>query len=73
MASVAFVTGASRGIGAAIGVELCKEGYHVCLVARDAAQLKAVAQDCKKVSGFWCGIDSVSCAHTSTRRGRMHG
>ena len=40
---VAIVTGASRGIGAAIAAELAREGVHVCLVARDTAKLQEVA------------------------------
>ena len=40
---VALVTGASRGIGAAICAELAREGMHVCLVARDAAKLQEVS------------------------------
>jgi NAD(P)-dependent dehydrogenase (short-subunit alcohol dehydrogenase family) len=40
---VALVTGASRGIGAAIALELAKEGVHVCLAARDLAKLNEVA------------------------------
>jgi 3-oxoacyl-[acyl-carrier protein] reductase len=40
---VALVTGASRGIGAAIATELAREGMHVCLVARDSLALTAVA------------------------------
>jgi NAD(P)-dependent dehydrogenase (short-subunit alcohol dehydrogenase family) len=40
---VALVTGASRGIGAAIAGELAREGVHLCLVARDSAKLQEVA------------------------------
>ncbi|MGE0221696.1 MAG: SDR family oxidoreductase [Acetobacteraceae bacterium] len=40
---VALVTGASRGIGAAIAAALAREGVHVCLVARDKAKLEEVA------------------------------
>jgi 3-oxoacyl-[acyl-carrier protein] reductase len=40
---VALVTGASRGIGAAICAELAREGMHVCLVARDAEKLQEVS------------------------------
>ena len=39
----ALVTGASRGIGAAIAMELAREGVHLCLVARDRAKLDEVA------------------------------
>ena len=40
---VALVTGASRGIGAAIAMELAREGVHLCLVARDLTKLNEVA------------------------------
>jgi NAD(P)-dependent dehydrogenase (short-subunit alcohol dehydrogenase family) len=39
----ALITGANRGIGAAIALELAKEGVHVCLVARDLTKLNDVA------------------------------
>ena len=39
----ALITGANRGIGAAIALELAKEGVHVCLVARDLTKLNEVA------------------------------
>jgi len=47
----ALVTGASRGIGAAIAVELAREGVHVCLAARDTAKLEEVAADIAAISG----------------------
>ena len=40
---VALITGASRGIGAAIAAEFAREGIHVCLVARDQTKLREVA------------------------------
>ena len=40
---VALITGASRGIGAAIAAEFAREGIHVCLVARDQTKLQEVA------------------------------
>jgi 3-oxoacyl-[acyl-carrier protein] reductase len=40
---VALVTGANRGIGAAIAMELAREGVHLCLVARDLTKLNEVA------------------------------
>jgi NAD(P)-dependent dehydrogenase (short-subunit alcohol dehydrogenase family) len=40
---VALITGANRGLGEAIALELAREGAHVVLVARDAAKLESVA------------------------------
>jgi NAD(P)-dependent dehydrogenase (short-subunit alcohol dehydrogenase family) len=40
---VALVTGANRGIGAAVAAELAREGMNLCLVARDSAKLHQVA------------------------------
>ncbi len=42
---VAIVTGGSRGIGKAIARELAREGVNVALAARDAAALKAAAEE----------------------------
>lgn len=39
----ALITGASRGIGAAIAMELALEGMNLCLAARDRAKLEEVA------------------------------
>jgi 3-oxoacyl-[acyl-carrier protein] reductase len=47
----ALVTGASRGIGAAIAQELAREGVRVCLAARDKAKLEEVAADIANISG----------------------
>ena len=38
----AIVTGANRGIGAAIALELAKEGVNLCLVARDQEKLREI-------------------------------
>lgn len=42
---VALVTGASRGLGAAIATRLARVGHDVALVARDRSALEAVAED----------------------------
>jgi 3-oxoacyl-[acyl-carrier protein] reductase len=41
---IALVTGASRGIGAAIALALAKQGRHVVAMARNAEKLEAVQQ-----------------------------
>ncbi|HVY17091.1 MAG TPA: SDR family oxidoreductase [Rhodopila sp.] len=40
---VALITGANRGIGAAVATVLAREGMHVCLVARDQSKLAEIA------------------------------
>ena len=47
----ALVTGASRGIGAAIACELAREGVAVCLAARDREKLDEVAASIGAISG----------------------
>src|SRR5215469_3782802 len=43
---VALITGASRGIGRGIAMEMCKRGADVVLVGRDRASLDETAQHC---------------------------
>ena len=40
---IALVTGASRGIGETIALQLAQDGYDVALVGRDSSSLEAVA------------------------------
>ncbi len=46
-----LVTGASRGIGAAVAVELARRRCRVGLVARSEADLAAVAERCRQAGG----------------------
>src|SRR2546423_12694321 len=41
----ALVTGASRGVGTLIAAEIARQGGHVVLTGRSAADLKAVTAD----------------------------
>ena len=49
MRRVAWVTGASRGMGANTAVQLAKAGFDVALTARDQARLAAVAEKIEAV------------------------
>ena len=58
---VALVTGASRGIGRASAIALAKEGVHIVATARNAAELKAVVEDCKAL-----GVKAVAVPADAT-------
>ncbi len=49
---VAFVTGASRGIGKAIALRLAKDGRHVVLVSRSEGPLSEVKSEIEAAGGF---------------------
>ena len=55
----AIITGASRGIGAALALHLAESGMNLCLVARDKNALEEVAAGCTKL-GAACLIFSGS-------------
>lgn len=46
--SLALITGASRGLGAALAAKLAKRKIPLCLVARNEEELKALAQELGK-------------------------
>lgn len=47
----AIVTGASRGIGKAIALELASLGYDLALLGRDTQSLESVADEAQKAAG----------------------
>jgi 3-oxoacyl-[acyl-carrier protein] reductase len=55
---VAFVTGGSRGIGAAIARRLAKDGLHVVAVARSADKLEQIVAEIKSEDG---SAESLVC------------
>ena len=50
---VAVITGASRGLGRAIAIELAAEGASVALVGRDRAALEATAAECSSETAIF--------------------
>ena len=48
---VAFITGASRGIGAAIAVRFAREGSRVCLAARSVQECERLAEGIRTEGG----------------------
>jgi 3-oxoacyl-[acyl-carrier protein] reductase len=75
---VAFVTGASRGIGAAIAKRLARDGLHVVAVARSADKLQQVVDEIKAEGGSaelaTCDIaDSKSLSDAIEKVTEAHG
>ena len=50
MSAWAVVTGASRGIGADLALEVARRGYNILLVARDSAALEGQRERLKAAS-----------------------
>ncbi|TDO44295.1 NADP-dependent 3-hydroxy acid dehydrogenase YdfG [Kribbella sp. VKM Ac-2527] len=50
---VVLITGASRGIGAAVARRLAGEGDQLALVGLEPEELKKVAEDCGPDAGWW--------------------
>lgn len=60
---IAVVTGASRGVGRAVALDLARQGMRVALLARDAEALANVAAEIEKLGGrAWVAVADVSQA-----------
>ena len=60
MNTYALITGASKGIGRALALQLAKKGYPVLLVARSADELQALANEITatyQVQAQWLAVD----------------
>jgi NAD(P)-dependent dehydrogenase (short-subunit alcohol dehydrogenase family) len=65
---IALVTGASKGIGAAIALGYAEAGAHVALAARDAEKLEAVAGQIQAAGGS-CSVHPLDVTeHTAVAR-----
>ena len=69
---IAFVTGASSGIGRATSLLLAGEGSKVCLVARDENRLREVAEEIERSGGealiLPCDVTDTKACETAVAR-----
>ena len=69
---VAFITGASRGIGRGIALKLASEGVHVCITARSSDKLDEVVQECEqkgvKALGIACDASDLDMMRSAIDR-----
>lgn len=63
-----LLTGASRGIGAHIALELAEQGAELWLAARDGKKLEAVARSCKDVGANVRVIEADVCRAADRER-----
>ncbi|HEV8121156.1 MAG TPA: 3-oxoacyl-[acyl-carrier-protein] reductase [Candidatus Polarisedimenticolia bacterium] len=67
---VSLVTGASRGIGRAIALELARRGSGTILLARDARALEETAAGCR-AHGVWAEIASADLADAAALKAAL--
>mmetsp|Transcript_8309 Transcript_8309/g.10936 ORF Transcript_8309/g.10936 Transcript_8309/m.10936 type:complete len:719 (+) Transcript_8309:360-2516(+) len=68
----ALVTGASRGIGRAMAIELARWNIPLILLSRDTAQLSSLASDIERCYGVPCHILSADLSHGISEAKRVH-
>jgi 3-oxoacyl-[acyl-carrier protein] reductase len=59
---VALITGAGRGIGKAIAIELARHGAHLFLCSRTESELASVANRCREL-GSTCEVVAADISH----------
>ena len=59
---IILITGASRGIGAAVALHLAKQGAHIITCARDVGKLEAVDDAIQEATGQPCTIMPLDLA-----------
>eukprot|EP00815_Leptocylindrus_aporus_P000815 CAMPEP_0116055798 /NCGR_PEP_ID=MMETSP0322-20121206/3621_1 /TAXON_ID=163516 /ORGANISM="Leptocylindrus danicus var. apora, Strain B651" /LENGTH=523 /DNA_ID=CAMNT_0003539469 /DNA_START=397 /DNA_END=1969 /DNA_ORIENTATION=- len=64
--SYALVTGASRGLGRALAVELARRDKNLILVARDLERLNKLASDLEQYYGVQCHVIEADLSQTDT-------
>ena len=64
MAKIAFVTGATSGIGRATAFELAKQGYHIIATGRRAERLEELKQELTEVPVYTLTFDVRDKAET---------
>lgn len=73
-----IITGASAGIGEALALALARQGAHLTLAARNAAELQRVAHQCVDADGSAIAVptdvgDAESCRHLIERAVQQFG
>jgi len=68
MMGYALVTGASRGIGRALAIELARWDIPLILIARDISKLKSLADEIETAYGVHCCVLPADLSHINAAR-----